>query len=50
MKHTPKFSIITVTYNAASVIEPTLRSIAAQTYRNFEFLLIDGGSKIGEHT
>ena len=40
----PKFSIITVTYNAASVIEPTLQSIAAQTYRNIEFLLIDGGS------
>ena len=40
----PKFSIITVTYNAASVIIPTLQSIAAQSYRNFEFLLIDGGS------
>ena len=40
----PKFSIITVTYNAASVITPTLQSIAAQSYRNFEFLLIDGGS------
>lgn len=40
----PKFSIITVTYNAADVIEPTLRSVAAQSYRNFEYLLIDGGS------
>ena len=40
----PKFSIITVTYNATSVITPTLQSIAAQSYRNFEFLLIDGGS------
>ena len=40
----PKFSIITVTYNAASVITPTLQSIAEQSYRNFEFLLIDGGS------
>lgn len=47
MKHSPKFSIITVTYNAATVIEPTLQSIAAQTYRNFEFLLIDGGSSDG---
>lgn len=44
MRHNPKFSIITVTYNAATVIEPTLKSIAAQTYRNIEFLLIDGGS------
>ena len=40
----PKFSIITITYNAAPVIEPTLASVAAQTYRNFEYLLIDGGS------
>ena len=47
MKHSPKFSIITVTYNAATVIEPTLKSIVAQTYRNFEFLLIDGGSTDG---
>ena len=47
MKHSPKFSIITVTYNAASVLEPTLKSIAAQTYRNFEFLLLDGGSSDG---
>lgn len=44
MNKVPKFSIITVTYNAASVIEPTLGSIAAQTYENIEFLLIDGGS------
>ncbi len=41
----PKFSIITITYNAASVIGPTLQSVLAQTYRNFEYLLIDGGSK-----
>lgn len=44
MNKKPKFSIITVTYNAASVIEPTLQSILAQSYRNIEFLLIDGGS------
>lgn len=43
----PRFSIITVTYNAADVIEPTLRSVAAQKYRNFEYLLIDGGSTDG---
>lgn len=40
----PKFSIITITYNAAAVIEPTLRSVIAQTYTNYEYLLIDGGS------
>lgn len=40
----PKFSIITVTYNAADVIEPTLRSVAAQSYKNYEYLLINGAS------
>ena len=41
----PKFSIITITYNAASVIGPTLQSVLSQTYTNYEYLLIDGGSK-----
>ena len=40
----PRFSIITVTYNAAEVIEPTLQSVAVQTYKNYEHLLIDGAS------
>ena len=40
-----KLSLITITYNAASVIEPTLQSVLAQTYRNYEYLIIDGGSK-----
>jgi glycosyltransferase involved in cell wall biosynthesis len=40
----PKFSIITVTYNAAGVVGPTLQSVKAQTYTNYEYLLIDGGS------
>ena len=44
MNNRPKFSIITVTYNAASVITPTLQSILAQSYTEYEFLLIDGGS------
>ena len=43
----PKFSIITITFNAASVIGPTLQSVLSQTYTNYEYLLIDGGSKDG---
>ena len=45
MGREPKFSIITITFNAASVIEPTLQSVQEQTYKNYEYLLIDGGSK-----
>lgn len=41
----PKFSIITVTYNADKVLEETIQSVMAQTYRHVEFLIIDGGSK-----
>ncbi len=44
MAHKPKFSIITITFNAAQVIEPTLQSVKAQTYTNYEYLLIDGAS------
>lgn len=43
----PKFSIITVTYNAADVIGYTLESVHSQTYGNYECLLIDGGSGDG---
>ncbi len=40
----PLFSIITVTYNAADTLEPTIRSIERQTCKLYEFLLIDGAS------
>lgn len=38
-------SIVTVTYNAASTVERTLMSVAQQSYRDFEHLVIDGASK-----
>jgi glycosyltransferase involved in cell wall biosynthesis len=41
----PKFSIITVTYNARKVLENTIRSVISQTYRNIEYIIIDGASK-----
>ncbi|WP_286031340.1 glycosyltransferase family 2 protein [Phocaeicola coprophilus] len=44
----PKFSIITVTYNAGAVLEDTIQSVITQTYRNVEYLIVDGGSK--DHT
>lgn len=42
-KH-PKFSIITVTYNAAAFLEDTIQSVITQTYKNVEYIIIDGGS------
>lgn len=38
------FSIITVTYNAAQVLPPTLKSVNEQSFRDFEYLVIDGAS------
>ncbi len=40
-----KITIITVTYNAASVLQRTLDSVCTQTYKDIEHLIIDGASK-----
>lgn len=42
---TPKFTIITVTYNAEKVLEDTIQSVIAQTYHHVEYIIIDGASK-----
>ena len=36
----PKFSIITVTYNAENVLEDTIQSVITQTYKNVEYIII----------
>ena len=38
------FSIITVTYNAGKVLSATLKSVNEQSFRDFEYLIIDGAS------
>ncbi|MBP5449032.1 MAG: glycosyltransferase [Spirochaetales bacterium] len=43
----PLFSVITITYNAAAAVEPTLRSVANQTFSDYEYIIIDGGSTDG---
>lgn len=39
-----KISIITVSYNASSCIEKTIKSVVNQTYDNIEYIIVDGGS------
>lgn len=43
----PKISIITVTYNAEKVLEDTIQSVITQSYKNVEYIIVDGGSKDG---
>jgi glycosyltransferase involved in cell wall biosynthesis len=43
----PVISIITVTYNAARVLEYTIQSVISQTFTNYEYIIIDGGSTDG---
>ena len=39
------FSVITITYNAAPVLQRTLDSVARQTYEGVEHIIVDGASK-----
>lgn len=42
-----KLSVITINFNNKKGLERTLKSIALQTTRNFEYIVIDGGSTDG---
>jgi len=40
----PKISIITINYNNASGLEKTINSVICQSFKDFEFIVIDGAS------
>lgn len=42
-----KLSIITVNFNDAQGLERTIKSVILQTFRDYEFIIIDGGSTDG---
>ncbi len=40
-----KISLITVTYNSSATVRDTIESVLRQCYDDYEYLVIDGGSK-----
>ncbi len=42
-----KISIITATYNSAATLQKTFDSVASQTYKDVEYVVVDGNSKDG---
>lgn len=40
-----KISIVTVTFNSAATIKDTIESVLKQDYKDYEYLIVDGGSK-----
>ena len=44
MQTAPLISIVTITFNAEKELESTLRSVARQTFTDYEHLIVDGAS------
>lgn len=48
-KERPIFSIITPTFNGERFIDRTIKSVIDQTFKDFEFIIINDGSKDNTH-
>jgi glycosyltransferase involved in cell wall biosynthesis len=43
----PKFTIVTVVFNADSLLESTIHSVIANSKNNVDYIIVDGGSSDG---
>ena len=48
-KKSPLFSIITVVFNGEKYLEKTIKSVVSQNFKDFEYIIIDGGSTDNTH-
>lgn len=39
-----KLTIVTICYNSGNLIKPTIESVLSQSFKNFEYVIIDGAS------